>query len=78
MNLINQRIFIGTPPEVKSASMDAKGRIWLFECLKKHLSLNHQSWTSDIETAFYYADTAAVWLDICDWQNSAIDRESTA
>lgn len=75
---LTQKVFKDAHPDVKSAVMDAEGRVWLFECKKKHLSPNHRSWVSDIETAFYYADTAPAWLDVSNWQNSAIDRDKSA
>lgn len=64
-------VFAGAPPNIKSAVMDAKGRIWLFECRKSHLTPNHRSWVSDIETAFYFHSGSN---NADNWQDSAIDR----
>lgn len=69
---ITQEVFNDAKPEVKSAVMDLLGRIWLFECTRSHLTPNHRSWVSDIETAFYFHSELN---DATDWQNSAIDRE---
>lgn len=69
---IDQSVFYGAPPEVKSAVMDSKGRIWLVECKKEHLTPNHRSWVSDTETAFYYHNSAS---DASNWKISAINRE---
>ena len=72
MSRITQEVFKDAPPAVKSAVMDSRGMVWLFECTKKHLTPNHRSWVSDIETAFYFYSGVH---DATDWQNSAIDRE---
>lgn len=71
-NQLTQKVFEGALPAVKSAVMDSQGRVWLFECTKSHLTPNHRSWVSDIETGFYYYGGG---FDAKDWQNSAIDRE---
>lgn len=73
-NQLTQKAFEGALPAVKSAVMDSKGRVWLFECVKAHLTPNHRSWVSDIETGFYYYGGG---FDATDWQDSAIDREPT-
>lgn len=70
-NQLTQKAFEGALPAVKSAVMDSQGRVWLFECFKAHLTPNHRSWVSDIETGFYYYGGG---FDATDWQNSAIDR----
>lgn len=70
-NQLTQKVFEGALPVVKSAVMDSQGRVWLFECVKAHLTPNHRSWVSDIETGFYYYGGG---FDATDWQNSAIDR----
>jgi hypothetical protein len=72
---LTQAVFKGALPVVKSAVMDSRGIVWLFECDKKHLTPNHRSWVSDIETAFYYHSGV---YDASDWENSAIDREGGA
>ena len=72
MKQITQEVFNDARPEVKSAVMDLLGRIWLFECTRSHLTPNHKSWVSDIETAFYFHSELN---DATDWQDSAIDRE---
>ena len=69
---LTQKAFKDALPAVKSAVMDSQGRVFLFECVKKHLTPNHRSWASDIETGFYYHGAG---FDATDWQNSAIDRE---
>lgn len=74
-NQLTQKAFEGALPVVKSAVMDSQGRVWLFECVKAHLTPNHRSWVSDIETGFYYYGGG---FDATDWQNSAIDREISA
>ena len=66
-----QKAFKDASPAVKSAVMDSQGRVWLFECTKDHLTPNHRSWVSDIETGFYYYGGG---FDATDWQDSAIDR----
>ena len=71
MKQLTQEVFEGALPEIKSAVMCSRGRVWLFECAKSHLTPNHRSWVSDIETGFYYH---GVGYDTTDWQNSAIDR----
>lgn len=71
MKQLTQEVFDGALPQIKSAVMDSDGIVWLFECLKKHLTPNHRSWVSDIETAFYFHSGMH---DATDWQNSAIDR----
>ena len=68
---LTQKVFQDASPAVKSAVMDSQGRVWLFECAKSHLTPNHRSWVSDIETGFYYHGGG---FDATDWQNSAIDR----
>lgn len=75
MKQLTQEVFEGALPEIKSAVMCSRGRVWLFECAKSHLTPNHRSWVSDIETGFYYH---GVGYDTTDWQNSAIDREVSA
>ena len=72
---LTQKIFKGEPAKIKSAVMDSQGRVFLFECNKKHLTPNHRSWVSDIETGFYFYGGG---FDATDWQNSAIDREVSA
>lgn len=74
MKQLTQEVFRNAPPAVKSAVMDSQGMVWLFECAKSHLTDNHRSWVSDIETAFYFHSGVH---DATDWQNSAIDREPT-
>lgn len=74
-NQLTQKAFEGALPVVKSAVMDSQGRVWLFECVKAHLTPNHRSWVSDIETGFYYYGGG---FDATAWQNSAIDREISA
>lgn len=69
---LTQKAFKDASPAVKSAVMDSQGRVWLFECTKDHLTPNHRSWVSDIETGFYYYDAG---FDADGWQDSAIDRE---
>lgn len=69
---VTQAVFGGALPSVKSAVMDSQGRVFLFECNKSHLTPNHRSWVSDIETGFYFYRDG---FDATDWQNSAIDRE---
>lgn len=71
MKQLTQEVFEGALPEIKSAVMCSRGRVWLFECAKSHLTPNHRSWVSDIETGFYYYGGG---FDATDWQNSAIDR----
>ena len=68
---LTQKAFDGALPAVKSAVMDSQGRVWLFECAKAHLTPNHRSWLSDIETGFYYYGGG---FDATDWKKSAIDR----
>lgn len=75
MKQLTQEVFEGALSEIKSAVMCSRGRVWLFECAKSHLTPNHRSWVSDIETGFYYH---GVGYDTTDWQNSAIDREISA
>lgn len=70
--LMTQVLFKDAPPSVKSAVMDSKGDIWLFECRKKHLTANHRSWVSDIETGFYFHSGAH---NANGWQDSAIDKD---
>lgn len=69
---LTQKVFEGALLAVKSAVMDSKGRVWLFECTKEHLTPNHRSWVSDIETFFYYHSGG---FDASDWQNSATNKE---
>lgn len=70
-NQLTQKVFEGALPAVKRAVMDSQGRVWSFECTKEHLTPNHRSWVSDIETGFYYYGGG---FDATDWQNSSIDR----
>ena len=75
MKKLTQAVFKNALPQVKSAVMCSQGQVWLFECTKRHLTPNHRSWVSDIETGFYYYGGG---FDATDWQNSAIDREVSA
>lgn len=68
---LTQKAFKDALPSVKSAVMDSQGRVWLFECTKEHLTPNHRSWLSDIETGFYYYGGG---FDASNWQNSKIYR----
>lgn len=77
-NLMTQDLFENAPPDVKSAVMDSRGLIYLFECRKKHLAPNHRSWTVDAEAGevgFYEYSGLYIPLDNPEgWQDSAIDR----
>lgn len=75
MKQLTQKVFEGFSPKIKSAVMCSRGRLWLFECAKSHLTHNHRSWVSNIDTGFYYYGRG---FDATDWQNSAIDREISA
>ncbi|KAA0929507.1 hypothetical protein FQ082_01945 [Psychrobacter sp. ANT_H56B] len=72
MKPITQEVFKDALPEVKSAAMDWRGVVWLFECAKNNLTPNHRSWVCGIETAFYFH---SLFNDSTNWQSSAIDRE---
>ena len=72
---LTQKVFKDAPDRVKSAVMDSQGRVWLFECTKEHLAPNHRLWVSDIETGFYYYGGG---FDTTDWQNSAVNKETSA